>query len=72
MDESNFKDALKFIMIQVRKSWKLNHVEVSAKYNWNITAAFRELSIEILAVRSRALDCSAGGSRETCCISCIV
>ena len=56
----------------MRKSWKLNHVEVSAKYNWNITAAFRGLSIEILAVRSRALDCSAGGSRETCCISCIV
>lgn len=60
------------VINKVKKSWKLHHVEVSAKYNWNVTAAFRDLSIEILAVRSRAMDCSSGGSRETCCISCIV
>ena len=57
--------------LKVRKSWKLRHIEVSARYNWNITAAFKELSIEILSVRNRAWDCSNGQEPSTCCISCI-
>ena len=59
-------------MVQVKKSWKLSHVEASAKYNWNITAAWRLAAVEILAVRNRALDCGAAGDREACCSSCIV
>ena len=34
---------------QVNKSWKLNHIEVSAKYNWNISGVFRELSSELVS-----------------------
>ena len=56
----------------MKKSWKLSHVEASAKYNWNITAAWRLAAVEILAVRNRALDCGAAGDREACCSSCIV
>lgn len=60
------------IINKVKKSWKLCHVEVSAKYNWNITKVFQELSVEILSVKHRAQDCSRSQSRQTCCISCIV
>ena len=49
--------------MQVKKSWKLSHVEASAKYNWNITAAWRLAAVEILAVRNRAQECGAAGDR---------
>ena len=69
----NLKESNKtYICVKVKKSWKLNHIEVSAKYNWNITKAFKELSMEILSVKHRALDYSANHDSDTCCVSCIL
>ncbi|XP_047737294.1 ras-like protein family member 10A, partial [Hyalella azteca] len=37
----------------VRKQWKAGYVEVSAKYNWRVVAAFRELIAAVEETRAR-------------------
>ena len=51
-------------MLQVKKSWKLSHIEVSAKYNWNITRSFRELSSQLVSVQSRLNSLGDLGAEE--------
>ena len=62
-------------MMQVKKSWKLNHIEVSAKYNWNITRTFRELSSQLVSVQSRLNSLGAHHANNedtrTCCLVCV-
>ena len=53
---------------QVKKSWKLNHMEVSAKYNWNITGLFRELSSQLVCVQSRLAAPQHSEDSHTCCL----
>ena len=57
------------VLLQVKKSWKLNHVEVSAKYNWNITGLFRELSSQLVRVQSRlAAPHTNNNDSNHCCL----
>ena len=56
---------------KVKKAWKLNHVECSAKYNWNITTVFRELAAEILEVRNRNNGGNGKVETEECCLVCM-
>ena len=52
----------------MKKSWKLNHMEVSAKYNWNITGLFRELSSQLVCVQSRLAAPQHSEDSHTCCL----
>ena len=53
----------------MKKSWKLNHMEVSAKYNWNITGLFRELSSQLVTVQSRlAAPHTNNNDTNNCCL----
>ena len=71
-DEVSRPDMESRPLLQVKKSWKLSHIEVSAKYNWNITRTFRELSGQLVAVQS-----SLGGQHannedsQSCCLVCV-
>ena len=56
------------LLLQVKKSWKLNHMEVSAKYNWNITGLFRELSSQLVCVQSRLAAPQHSEDSHTCCL----
>jgi len=56
---------------QVKKSWKLNHIEISAKHNWNIHAVFRLLAKEIVAVKSRAGQGGRDQPSARCCLVCL-
>ena len=62
-------------MLQVKKSWKLSHIEVSAKYNWNITRTFRELTSQLVSVQSRLNSLGAHHANnedsQTCCLVCV-
>ena len=59
------------ISTKVKKAWKLNHVECSAKYNWNITNLFRVLAQEILIVRDNCEGGSAREEKQKCCMGCV-
>ena len=56
---------------KVKKAWKLNHVECSAKYNWNVNTLFRELGAEILAGRTGKSGVHGGVQKRKCCLVCI-
>ena len=36
------------IISVVRKTWRATYVECSVKYNWNVSAAFKEVAREII------------------------
>ena len=56
---------------KVKKAWKLNHVECSAKYNWNVNTVFRELGAEILAARNGGCGGNSRVEKRKCCLICI-
>ena len=59
------------ITSKVKKAWKLNHTDCSAKYNWNISTVFRELASEILVVRNRKNGIHGKFEKKKCCFVCI-
>ena len=59
------------ISTKVKKAWKLNHTECSAKYNWNVSKVFRELAAEILTVRNRRNGIHGKIEKKKCCFVCI-
>ena len=69
-DRGNFKSRHD-ITSKVKKAWKLNHTECSARYNWNINSVFRELASEILSVRNRRNGIYGKFEKKKCCFVCI-
>ena len=56
---------------KVKKSWKLSHIECSAKHNWNVNIVFRELAREILAARNGRNGIHRNKEHDQCCLVCV-
>ena len=41
--EDRGSDARKRIITMIKKTWKIPHVECSARYNWHVVLLFKEL-----------------------------
>ena len=59
------------ISAKVKKSWKLTHIECSAKHNWNVNIVFRELAREILAARDGRNGIHRNKEHDQCCLVCV-
>ena len=59
------------ISTKVKKAWRMRHIECSAKYNWNVTAVFRELAAEIIEFKKKVDGLNGRGEKKRCCPVCI-
>ena len=59
------------ISSKVKKAWKLNHIECSVKFNYNVTNVFRELASDMLTVRNRKAGVHSKFEKRKCCFVCI-
>ena len=59
------------ISTKVKKAWKLNHIGCSAKFNYDISAVFKELTVEILSVKNRKNGVQGKLEKRKCCLVCI-